>query len=342
MYARMNILAGDPAQLSEATRYLEETVRPHVEGQHGSRGLACLVNADTGVCIVASYWDALDAMTASEQAVQISRKEVAERLGASVTVEHYEVPVFVRRSRPREGAGARIARIDCAPANIDSFIEEFRNTGVPVLMDMRGLCSAHLMVDRTSGRCIVTTAWEDSDALAASRAAAARQRADAAAVTHIQIRSVEEYKLEFSSVRDGDTRSLIERDVELWNAKDHEGWLAGHDLHRLESQMPGGPRLTGREAADAMWNTYQDAFPDGRLETIAIHADDRGGVYEGRGIGTHTGTLRGPAGEIPATGKAAQLRVCGVYEFEEGKITSFHLYFDQAELLSQLGITPGG
>ena len=62
-------------------------------------------HADTGICVVASYWDSPDAMTASEQAVQVSRKEVAERLRASVTVEHYDVPVFVRRSRPQEGAG---------------------------------------------------------------------------------------------------------------------------------------------------------------------------------------------------------------------------------------------
>jgi predicted ester cyclase/quinol monooxygenase YgiN len=259
-----------------------------------------------------------------------------------VTIEHYEVPVFVRRSRPQRGAGARVTRFDCAPAHIDSFIEEFRNTGVPALMDMSGLCSAHLMVDRTSGRCIVTTAWEDSDALGASRAASARQRADAAAVTHIQIRAVEEYKLEFSSVREGDTRSLIEREVELWNAKDREGWLAGFDLNRLDVQLPGGPRLTGREAAETTWSMYQDAFPDGRIETIAIHADDRGGVHESRATGTHTGILRGPAGEIAPTGKPVHLRLCSVYEFQEGKITSQHVYFDQAEFLSQLGITPGG
>ncbi|MBV8444437.1 MAG: antibiotic biosynthesis monooxygenase [Candidatus Dormibacteraeota bacterium] len=198
----MNMLAGDPAQLNEATRYLEGTVRPHVEGQHGSRGLACLVNADTGVCVVASYWDGLDAMTASEPAVQVSRKEVAERLRSSVTVEHYEVPVFVRRSRPQEGAGARIARVDCAPANIDSFIEEFRNTGVPALMAMNGLCSAQLMTDRASGRCMVITAWEDHDALAASRTATARLRTNATAVTDVQVRGVEEYQVVFSSVRE--------------------------------------------------------------------------------------------------------------------------------------------
>ena len=107
MHVRMNMLAGDPAQLGEAIRYLQGTVRPHVEAQHGNRGLACLVNADLGTCVVASYWDSIDSMTSSEQAVQVSRKEVTERLHGSVTVEQYDVPVFVRRSRPRAGAGVR-------------------------------------------------------------------------------------------------------------------------------------------------------------------------------------------------------------------------------------------
>jgi heme-degrading monooxygenase HmoA/limonene-1,2-epoxide hydrolase len=339
MHVRMNMLAGDPAQLSEATRYLEGTVRPHVESQHGNRGLACIVNDDLGVCIVASYWDSLDAMTASEQAVQVSRKEVAERLHGSVTVEQYDVPVFVRRSRPQADAGVRLVRVECAPANMDAFIEEFRNTGVPSLMDMPGLCSAQLTTDRITGRCAVITAWEDAAAMAASRSATARLRASAAEISHVQIRSVEEYRLVFTSVRDGDTRSLIERDIELWNAKDREGWMSGLDLHRLESRAPGGLRLTGREAAETIWSMYNDAFPDNRLEIIAIHADDRGGVHEGRATGTHTGTLRGPAGEIAPTGRTATVDFCGVYEFEEGKITSYHLYFDQAEMLSQLGIT---
>jgi predicted ester cyclase len=332
MHVRMNMVAGDPAHLGEATRYMEGTVRPHVEAQHGNRGLACLVNDDLGVCVVASYWDGLDSMTASEQAVQVSRKEVAERLHGTATVEHYEVPVFVRRSRPQAGAGVRITRLDCAPASVDAAVEEFRNTAVPAVMDMPGLCSAQMMAD----------VWDDMNALAASRSGTARLRASMAAVTHLQVRSVQEYKLVFSSVRDGDTRSLIERDIELWNAGDREGWLAGLDLHRLNMQAPGGMRLTGREAAETIWNVYHDAFPDNQLQITAIHADDRGGVHEGRATGTHTGTLRGPGGEIAPTGRKAEINFCGVYEFEEGKITSFHLYFDQADMLRQLGITAGG
>ena len=64
-------------------------------------------------------------------------------------------------------------------------------------------------------------------------------------------------------------------------------------------------------------------------------------MHEGRFAGTHTGTLRGPAGEIAATGRTVNALFSGIYEFEDGKITSFHLYFDQAELFTQLGIAAG-
>jgi heme-degrading monooxygenase HmoA/predicted ester cyclase len=340
MHARVNMLAGDPALLTEATRYLEGTVRPHVEGQPGNRGIACLANAELGTCVITSYWDSLEAMTASEQAVQVSRKELTERLRGSVTVEHYEVPVFVRRFRPERDAGVRFTRVECPPGHMDAFIDEFRGTAIPSLMDMPGMSSAHLLTDRGTGRCVVITSWQDMKALAANRAAAARLRADASATLHIQIRGVEEYALVFTSVREGDTRSLIQRDMQLWNARDRDGWMSGMDLLRFETQSPGG-RLSGKEAADTMWSTWQQAFPDNRIETIAIHADDRGGVHEFRAIGTHTGTLRGPAGEIPATGRAVRMSMCGVYQFDDAKIIGFHLYFDHAELLRQLGLAGG-
>jgi predicted ester cyclase len=272
--------------------------------------------------------------------VEVSRKEVTELLKGTVTVEHYEVPVFVRLSRPGPGAGARLARLEGNPAGLDAAIEEFRSTAVPALMDMPRLCSAQLMADRITGRSTVVTTWQDMDALAASRAGSAALRASVTAETHTTVRSVEEYSLAFSSVREGDARSLIARDIELWNTRDHAGWLAIADLHRMELEAPGGLRLVGRDAAESLWATWNEAFPDNRIEVVSIHADDRGGVQEGRFRGTHNGMLRGPAGDIPATGRPLDARFCGVYEFDGAKITSFHLYFDQADILRQLGAMP--
>jgi heme-degrading monooxygenase HmoA/predicted ester cyclase len=340
MYVRMNMMAGDPARLGDATSYIERS-RADVEGHPGNRGVACLTRADLGICVVASYWDSEDAMTASEQAVQVLRKEMTEQIRGTVTVEHYEVPVFVRRRRPQAGAGVRITRLEVNPANLNAAIDEFRNSAVPQLMDMPGLCSAQLLADRTSGRCMVVGAWENMESLAASRSNVATLRADQAAISHLTIRSVEEYSLLFSSVREGDTRSLIEHDIQMWNAKDHDGWLAGADLQRLELRVPGGFERTGREGADEIWAMWHDAFPDNRLDIISIHGDDKGGVHEGRFHGTHTGTLRSPAGEIPATNRTVDAPFCTVYEFSDGKIISAHLYFDQAELLTQLGLDTG-
>jgi heme-degrading monooxygenase HmoA/predicted ester cyclase len=341
MHVRMNMLVGDPARLDEATRYLEGSVRPHVEAQPGNRGIAVLTNADLGVCVIASYWDTADAMAASEQAVEVPRKELTELVSGTVTVEHYEAAVFVRRSWPPAGAGVRMTRIDGDPAQMNAAIAEFRKTGVPALMQMPGLCSTQFLVDRETGHSIAVTAWQDHEAMAAGRSVVATLRADLTAVTHTRVRMVEEFTLMFSSVRQGDTRSLIERDIELWNNRDREGWMGLADLHRLELHAPGGMELSGRDAADTIWTMWHEAFPDNRLEIVTLHADDRGGVHEGRFVGTHTGILRTPAGEIAPTGRILDARFCGVYEIDNGKITSTHLYFDQADLLAQLGPAPG-
>ena len=47
--------------------------------------------------------------------------------------------------------------------------------------------------------------------------------------------------LNFSTVREGDNVSLIEREVMLWNERDRAGWLALADLPRAEVTAPGGP-----------------------------------------------------------------------------------------------------
>ena len=56
--------------------------------------------------------------------------------------------------------------------------------------------------------------------------------------------------------------------------------------------------------------------------------------------GTHKGTLTTPDGQsIPATGKSVRLRTCDVATFKDGRATSHRFYFDQMEVLTQLGLT---
>jgi predicted ester cyclase len=341
MHVRLYLLTGDPARLTKATQYLEETVRGQVEAQLGSRGLAVLSNADLGVCVMATYWDSVDALLASERAVESLRQDATALMGGTVSAEQYEVPVFLRQARPGPGAGVRMTRIDGEPARISVAIEEFRHSAGPALLDMPGLCSAQFLVERDTGHCVAVSTWEDMDVMADTRSSVATLRTDLSDVTHARVRSVEEYMLNFSTVREGDNVSLIEREVTLWNERDHAGWLALSDLHRLEATAPGGLHLSGREAADAIWDTWNEAFPDNRLATVSIHADERGGVYEGRFVGTHSGSLRSPAGDIGPTGRMVDTWFAVVHECDDGKITSTHIYYDQSDLLAQLGVAAG-
>ncbi len=56
--------------------------------------------------------------------------------------------------------------------------------------------------------------------------------------------------------------------------------------------------------------------------------------------GTHTGVLHTPAGDIPPSGRAFELRACEVFEIWNRKITRHATYYDALGLMQQLGIMP--
>jgi predicted ester cyclase len=83
------------------------------------------------------------------------------------------------------------------------------------------------------------------------------------------------------------------------------------------------------------------AFPDGRYEPIAKVDSDTIAVDEGRFTGTNTAPLIGPTGEkIPATGRRVSMRSCDVIEVDHGLVTRHRFYFDQFDMLNQLGLLP--
>lgn len=43
---------------------------------------------------------------------------------------------------------------------------------------------------------------------------------------------------------------------------------------------------------------------------------------------------------VPPTGKSVRVRGCDAATVEEGQVKSHRFYFDQMELLSQLGLAP--
>jgi steroid delta-isomerase-like uncharacterized protein len=108
----------------------------------------------------------------------------------------------------------------------------------------------------------------------------------------------------------------------------------------VEVTLPGGMRLHGPDAVSEMLGTFREAFPDIRHEILdVVEAGDKIAV-ELAVKGTHTGTFRTPQGDIPATGRAVVWESVDMITLRDGKIVSWHTYFDQMAFLAQLGLLP--
>jgi heme-degrading monooxygenase HmoA len=63
---------------------------------------------------------------------------------------------------------ARSSTIQSQPSTIDAGIAHIRDTVMPALAGIEGFTGLSLLVDRSSGKCIATSAWESDDAMHAS------------------------------------------------------------------------------------------------------------------------------------------------------------------------------
>ena len=83
-----------------------------------------------------------------------------------------------------------------------------------------------------------------------------------------------------------------------------------------------------------------NAFPDAR---VTIDNELEAGdwvVQEFTFEGTHEGTLSAPTGDIPATGRRLRGRGVQILRVEGGAVVDTRLYFDQVEVMTQLGLMP--
>jgi predicted ester cyclase len=100
-------------------------------------------------------------------------------------------------------------------------------------------------------------------------------------------------------------------------------------------------QIEGRERFVDHWRQLMDAFPDIQYESRHKYESGNTAIDLGRYVGTNTGPLPLPSGEsIPATGKIVKLRSCAIATVEGGLITHYEIYFDQMEMLGQLGLLP--
>jgi steroid delta-isomerase-like uncharacterized protein len=133
-----------------------------------------------------------------------------------------------------------------------------------------------------------------------------------------------------------DVIELARRHDDAFNSHDADG-RAAIEAPDIEFAMPGGMTLRGHEQVREVVRAFWDALPDANITAVDLVAAGNVVVAEGTLAGTHRGTFRTPQGEIPRSGNPVNLRYAAVKRFEGDRLVSEHLYFDQLELLQQLG-----
>ncbi|HZT15622.1 MAG TPA: ester cyclase [Gaiellaceae bacterium] len=136
-----------------------------------------------------------------------------------------------------------------------------------------------------------------------------------------------------------DTRAIAARFVDAFNAHDEER-IRALNAENGVLEAPGDVHVEGRDAATAYGMAWLNAFSDAR---IVVHTELVDGDWVAQRFtfeGTHDGVLPSPVGEIPPTQRRLTGRGVQLLRVDGDEIVETQLYFDQVQLMTQLGLMP--
>jgi ketosteroid isomerase-like protein len=102
---------------------------------------------------------------------------------------------------------------------------------------------------------------------------------------------------------------------------------------------PDAGTLNGIDACIEWNRSFIDAFSDRDFHSERALETQECAIDQGEFIGTHTKPLQLPDGQsVQPTGKQVRLRAVDIATVTNGKIVRHDFYFDQLDMMSQLGL----
>jgi ketosteroid isomerase-like protein len=135
------------------------------------------------------------------------------------------------------------------------------------------------------------------------------------------------------------SKQVLDRNLAAYNAHDLDAYLA-NQTPDVEVILPDGRTLRGRDQLGQNTQATWTAFPDGTLAFGERVFSEDAAAVETVLTGTHTGPLRTPAGTIPPTGRPVRFRLLSILRIRDGLVASEHVYSNQLDILTQLGLAP--
>lgn len=192
MYARSTTIMADPSQAETGIAFVRDQVWPMVRDMDGCVGLSLLVDRETGRSITTTSWESEAALRASAPMVRGVRDEGSRITGgaAEPVVEEWEIASMHRAHPTGPGACVRAAWSRVPLAHVEHALAYYRDHLLPHMEHLDGFAGASLMVDRGTGRSVLSVAYDDRGALERTR-----DEAD-----YLRTRSTQEANVEFLDV----------------------------------------------------------------------------------------------------------------------------------------------
>lgn len=201
MYARSTTIQAQPSSIDAGIAQVRDTVMPALAGIDGYVGVSLLVDRRSGRCIATSAWQSEEAMRASEEAVRSVRDQATRAFGGSAQVEGWEIAVLHRDHRSMEGACVDATWVKIDPDRLDRGIDLYKNAALPGMEELEGFCSASLLIDRASGRCVSCATFDSIEAMERNRERADALRAAISQEAGAEVLEVCEFELALAHLR---------------------------------------------------------------------------------------------------------------------------------------------
>jgi heme-degrading monooxygenase HmoA len=170
MFIRGTRTQTPPDQLDGAVEIFQNRAVPVLRSAPGFFGAVLLADRKTGSGIEITYWETVEALSASERVGVQTRAPVAKNmLGTRIgEVESYEIVILDRVQRPAPGEFARVNTILGDIEKVDLATSFVSNKVLPVLKSLKGYRAIVMGVDRQTGRTTISTLWDSLADLEAS------------------------------------------------------------------------------------------------------------------------------------------------------------------------------
>jgi steroid delta-isomerase-like uncharacterized protein len=117
-----------------------------------------------------------------------------------------------------------------------------------------------------------------------------------------------------------------------WGALDS---LVTEDFTR-HSQATPDVQVSSRAEFRALQESFLASMPDQQITIHMLLAEgDKVAAYA-----TYAGTLTGPMGDFPPTGKSAESNFLSIFHIEDGQLAELWVEWDNLAMLTQLGLFP--